>query len=111
MNSLMNAFSKTQETAQLRTLELQILSDFKEQIEWSSAKTLAERIFYLDVAFKKNPDAVELQKEMLTKLNEKFEKNTNSVNRNDVISLLINSFSKIHVPTAETSQAAIQLIV
>ena len=30
MNSLMNAFSKTQESAQLRTLELQILSDYKE---------------------------------------------------------------------------------
>jgi hypothetical protein len=72
---------------------------------------LAERIFYLDVAFKKNPDAIELQKEMLAKMTEKFEKNANAINRNDVISLLINSFGKVHVPTAETSQAAVQLIV
>jgi len=71
---------------------------------------LAERIFYLDVAFKKNPDAVELQKEMLAKITEKLEKNPNSINRNDVVALLINSFSKLYVPTAETSQAAIQLI-
>jgi len=48
---------------------------------------------------------------MLAKLNDKFEKNANAINRNDVISLIINSFSKIHVPTAETSQAALQLIV
>jgi len=33
INSLMNAFSKTQEKAQLRTLELQILSDYKEKLD------------------------------------------------------------------------------
>ena len=99
------------ETAPLRQLELNILQDFKDQVNTNGVRNLAERICYLDVAFRKLPESVELQKEMLARISAIFEQKPAPISRNDVADLIINSYGKIMQPTEETSGAAIQLIV
>ena len=91
MYALNSSFTKTSpnDTSRLQQLEQDILKQFKSQPEGKYIRNITDRIFFLDIAFKRVPEALELQKDLLNQLDAKMIKSPFSIRRNEVAEIIV----------------------